>query len=227
MEGTEQGWVIETVVSPFHCLYQDALHFHTQSQPGAVGGRGEPAGTGGAAALLSSAEALVHQAAVELGRPELAELAADPPPPAPGRCLAAPARDRGRPGVHPPYDPGPPLAPVRRAAGARTSWAYPGPPRPDGPITARPGGRGYEPLEPHQVPPALAVPPTERSPYPAPACPATHTPCGPAISTPRAASSTPPSRPSTAASAAPATTSATARSRSASSTPAVSGERRD
>ncbi|MDR3633088.1 MAG: hypothetical protein P4L84_04575 [Isosphaeraceae bacterium] len=26
------GWVIETIVSPFHCLYQDALHFHTQSQ---------------------------------------------------------------------------------------------------------------------------------------------------------------------------------------------------
>src|SRR5512143_2800585 len=26
------GWVIETVVSPFHCLYQDALHFHTQSR---------------------------------------------------------------------------------------------------------------------------------------------------------------------------------------------------
>ena len=22
------GWLIETIVSPFHCLYQDALHFH-------------------------------------------------------------------------------------------------------------------------------------------------------------------------------------------------------
>jgi hypothetical protein len=26
------GWVIETEVSPFHCLYQDALHFHSQSR---------------------------------------------------------------------------------------------------------------------------------------------------------------------------------------------------
>ena len=25
------GWIIETVVSPFHCLYQDALEFHKQS----------------------------------------------------------------------------------------------------------------------------------------------------------------------------------------------------
>jgi len=25
-------WVLETTVSPFHCLYQDALHFHTQSR---------------------------------------------------------------------------------------------------------------------------------------------------------------------------------------------------
>ncbi|MGZ3486569.1 MAG: hypothetical protein ACXVBY_06850, partial [Isosphaeraceae bacterium] len=29
---TDLGWVIETVVSPFHCLYQDALYFHTQSR---------------------------------------------------------------------------------------------------------------------------------------------------------------------------------------------------
>ena len=28
----EKGWVIETVVCPFHCLYQDALSFHTQSR---------------------------------------------------------------------------------------------------------------------------------------------------------------------------------------------------
>ena len=29
---TDAGWVIETVVCPFHCLYQDALSFHTQSR---------------------------------------------------------------------------------------------------------------------------------------------------------------------------------------------------
>src|SRR5579871_5557832 len=26
------GWVIETIFSPFHCLYQDALFFHNQSR---------------------------------------------------------------------------------------------------------------------------------------------------------------------------------------------------
>ena len=28
----DADWVIETVVCPFHCLYQDALSFHTQSR---------------------------------------------------------------------------------------------------------------------------------------------------------------------------------------------------
>ena len=27
----DAGWIIETVVSPFHCFYQDALEFHKQS----------------------------------------------------------------------------------------------------------------------------------------------------------------------------------------------------
>ena len=31
-DAANAGWVIETVVSPFHCLYQDALSFHTQSR---------------------------------------------------------------------------------------------------------------------------------------------------------------------------------------------------
>ena len=68
---TELGWVVETVVSPFHCLYQDALHFHTQSR--LAQSEGEAGALARAALLLyvSTAEALVRQAAVELGRPEL------------------------------------------------------------------------------------------------------------------------------------------------------------
>src|SRR5262245_65931237 len=32
-DSSEQiGFVVETVISPFHCLYQDALAFHTQSR---------------------------------------------------------------------------------------------------------------------------------------------------------------------------------------------------
>src|SRR5271165_1626961 len=79
----EQGRVIETIVSPFHCLYQDALHFHTQSR--LAQSEGEAARLSRAALLLyiCSAEALVRQAAVELGRPELRGLLADPSRPLP------------------------------------------------------------------------------------------------------------------------------------------------
>src|SRR5271157_2592129 len=74
---------LETVVSPFHCLYQDGLHFHTQSR--LAQSEGEAARLARAALLLyvSSAEALVRQAAVELGRPELRGLLADPSRPLP------------------------------------------------------------------------------------------------------------------------------------------------
>src|SRR5271157_2540921 len=102
---TDPGWVIETVVSPFHCLYQDALYFHTQSR--LAQSEGEAARLARAALLLyvSSAEALVRQAAVELGRPELRGLLADPSRPLPlaeawgsGRLgSASKPRNSGRP----------------------------------------------------------------------------------------------------------------------------------
>ena len=38
------GWMIETEVSPFHCLYQDALHFHSQSRLAGRAPRGSRAG---------------------------------------------------------------------------------------------------------------------------------------------------------------------------------------
>src|SRR5690349_8456462 len=66
------GWVIETTVSPFHCLYQDALDFHKQSHLRLPRSESEASRLARAAFLLylASAEALVHQAAAELGRPE-------------------------------------------------------------------------------------------------------------------------------------------------------------
>ena len=201
------GWVIETVVSPFHCLYQDALHFHTQSQLWLARSEGESSRLARAALLLylASAEALVHQAAVELGRPELAKLAADPDRPLPladaWRLLPAIVAD-----VHAgPFDPSaPPWPQFAELLALRTSWAYPGPPatrrayyrspRRDAALRAARAAPGPAGARRAARPPALS---------PRPACRATPTRCGPAISTPPAASSTPPSRPSTAASAAP------------------------
>ncbi len=79
----DSGWVIETVVCPFHCLYQDALSFHTQSR--LARSESEASRLARAALLLyvSSAEALVHQAAVELGRAELRGMLVDPERPLP------------------------------------------------------------------------------------------------------------------------------------------------
>src|SRR4051812_36443111 len=74
------GWVIETVVSPFHCLYQDALDFHKQSHLRLARSEAEASRLARAAFLLylEAADALLHQAAVELGRPDLADFVASP-----------------------------------------------------------------------------------------------------------------------------------------------------
>src|SRR5215216_5958482 len=65
--------------------YQDPLHFHTQSQLRLARSESEASRLARGALLLylASAEALVHQAAVELGRPDLASLVADPARPLP------------------------------------------------------------------------------------------------------------------------------------------------
>jgi hypothetical protein len=155
-------WVIETEISPFHCLYQDALAFHTQSQKWLARSEGEASRLARASVLLylAAAEALVHQAAVELARPELAHLIADPARPLPladaWRLLPALVADG--PAAGSPLD-APPWPQFAELLALRTSWAYPGPPaqrrvyyrstHPDA---------SYEPLEPHQVPPGLAVP---------------------------------------------------------------------
>jgi len=155
----DAGWVIETVVSPFQCLYQDALHFHTQSR--LARSESEASRLARAALLLyvSSAEALVHQAAEELGRPELRRLLADSSRPLPlfevWRLLPAIVAQTGLPTR--PIDPeSPPWPQFAELLMLRTSWAYPGPASGRRAFyrSARRDG-DYEPLEVHQVPASL------------------------------------------------------------------------
>lgn len=155
------GWIIETIVSPFHCLYQDALEFHKQSHLRLSRSEAEASRLARAAFLLyvESAAALVHQAAVELGRPDLSGILADPEHP-----LAQEDVWRLLPGVlgegsiagHDPKTP--PWPQFAEVLALRDSWSYPGrstdrrayyhSPRKDG---------SYEPLQPHQAPPSLGL----------------------------------------------------------------------
>lgn len=155
----DPGWVIETVVSPFHCLYQDALHFHTQSR--LAYSEAEASRLARAALMLyvASAEALVRQAAVELGRPELRGLLADPSRPLPlaeaWRLLPAIVAD---PDVSTqPFNPEqPPWPQFAELLMLETSWVYPGPPSSRRAYYHSPRRDGdYEPMQPHQVPASL------------------------------------------------------------------------
>jgi hypothetical protein len=159
------GAIIETVVSPFHCLYQDALHFHTQSQLWLVRSEAEASRLARAALLLylASAEALVHQAAIELGPRDMASIVADPSRPLPladaWRLLPAIIMDRSPSAGA--FDPGlPPWPQFAELLDLRTAWSYPGP------ATARcayyvapRAGAAYEPMEPHHIPPGLDLAP--------------------------------------------------------------------
>lgn len=153
--------VIETIVSPFHCLYQDALAFHTQSRLARSEAEASRLARASLLLYVSSAEALVHQAAEELGRPELRGLLADPSRPLPlaeaWRLLPAiMAEPEGAPPARP-FDPEtPPWPQFAELLMLRTLWVYPG---------ASSGRRAYylaegpdgefEPLQVHQVPPHL------------------------------------------------------------------------
>ncbi len=155
----DPGWVIETVISPFHCLYQDALHFHTQSRLAYSEAEASRLARAAFMLYIASAEALVRQAAVELGRPELRGLLADPsrplPPAEAWRLLPAIVAEPGVPtaSFNPEQPPWPQFAELLML---ETSWVYPGPaaarrayyhsPRRDG---------DYEPMQPHQVPASL------------------------------------------------------------------------
>jgi hypothetical protein len=160
--GGGAGWIIETVVSPFHCLYQDALHFHSESRLRLTRSESEASRLARGALLLyvASAEALVHQAAVELGRPELSALVADPRRPLPladaWRLLPAVVSEGGAGASDPEAPPWPQFAEL---LALRTSWAHPGPaPRRRAYYRSPRKDAAYEPLQPHQVPPDLALP---------------------------------------------------------------------
>ena len=153
--------VLVTEVSPFHCLYQDALEFHSQSRLMLAKSVGSSSRLARAALLLyvASAEALVHQAASELGRPDLARLVADPARPLPlmDACRLLPAivgQGSGGPG-DPDSAPWPQLAEL---LALRSSWAYPGraADRRAYYRASAPGG-DFEPLQPHQVAPGSGV----------------------------------------------------------------------
>ncbi len=157
------GWVIETVISPFHCLYQDALHFHTQSQLRLQRSESEASRLARGALLLyvASAEAFVHQAAVELGRPELTKMIADPSRPLPladsWRLLPAIVADSPVGSIDLNSPPWPQFAEL---LALRSSWTYPGPTSTRRAYyrSARRDGV-YEPLEPRQVPAGMSITP--------------------------------------------------------------------
>jgi hypothetical protein len=159
------GWVIETVISPFHCLYQDALHFHSQSQLRLARSESEASRLARGALLLyiASAEALVHQAAAELGRPDLCALIADPARPLPladsWRLLPAIVADGPAGAADPELPPWPQFAEL---LSLRTSWTYPGPAEARRAYYRSPRrDAAYEPLEPHQIPPGLGLVPAD------------------------------------------------------------------
>ncbi|ADV62191.1 hypothetical protein Isop_1607 [Isosphaera pallida ATCC 43644] len=164
-EPEHRSLVLETVVSPFHCLYQDALFFHAESQLRQTRSELEASRLARAAFVLylSAAEALVHQAAVELGRPELWPMVADPSRPLPlAECWRLlPAIVAESPAANHRFDPtAPPWPQFSELLALRTAWAYPGPPparrayyrsRPDRPDE-------FEPMEPHEIPESLEIP---------------------------------------------------------------------
>lgn len=159
--GDDAARIVETIISPFHCLYSDALAFHTQSR---LARSEAEAGRLARASLLlyvSSAEALVHQAAEELGRPELRGLLADPSRPLPlaeaWRLLPAIVCDADGPISSRPFNPeAPPWPQFAELLMLRSSWAYPGGADGRRAYYRSDGATGeFEPLQVHQIPSRL------------------------------------------------------------------------
>jgi hypothetical protein len=155
----ENAWVIETVVSPFHCLYQDALAFHTQSR--LARSESDASRLARAALLLyvSSAEALVRQAAIELRPRDERVMLVDPNRPLPlveaWRLLPEMVAEPGA--AVPPFDPeSPPWPQFAELVSLRESWEYPGSAAERRAFYRSPRRDGdYEPLQPHEVPASL------------------------------------------------------------------------
>ncbi|WP_152052911.1 hypothetical protein [Tautonia marina] len=163
------GQVIETTVSPFHCLYQDALWLHTQSHLRLPRSESEASRLARASFLLylQAAEALVHQAAAELARPELVHLLTDPSRPIPlaeaWALLPALAAEERPPALEADRPPWPQFAEL---LALRDAWTYPGPPASRRAYyTASADGSGFEPIDPRHLPADLPLAPDQlRSP---------------------------------------------------------------
>jgi len=153
------GTLIETITSPFHCLYQDALHFHTQSR--LVQSESEASRQARAAFLLymTSAQALARQAAEELGRGEARTLLTNPDRPLGlldvWKALPGVVDAYGTPRAHDPQ--APPWPQLAELVALHDSWTHPGPPAQRAAYYRSPGpGREFEPLEPRNTPGPLA-----------------------------------------------------------------------
>lgn len=153
------GSIIETVVSPFHCLYQDALHFHTQSRLARSLAEASRQARASFLLYLASAEALARQAARELAKGEPQTLLIDP-----ARPLGLLDLWRTLPGIAAPNAPprrhDPLAAPWPQFAelvALQQSWTNPGP---ADARTAyyRAGGDGadFEPVDHRSLPVPLA-----------------------------------------------------------------------
>jgi len=152
--------VIMTEVSPFHCLYSDALDFHSQSRQMMAKSVGSASRLARASILLyiEAVESLIHQAAVELGRPDLAPLVGDATRPLPladaWKLLPAIVAD-GSVASDPEAPPWPQFAELLTL---RASWSYPGPAhKRRAYYRAAYPGADFEPLQPHQIPSGLSV----------------------------------------------------------------------
>lgn len=153
------AWIIETTVSPFHCLYQDALDFHKQSHLRLSRSEAEASRLARAALLLylESAEALIHQAAAELARPELGSLLTNPARPMPSMTVWTLLPSLiGASGV---FDSdAPPWPQLAELLALRAFWTFPGPAPHRKAYYHSPHRDGnYEPLELHQIPAGVAL----------------------------------------------------------------------
>jgi hypothetical protein len=155
--------ILVTEVNPFHRLYSDALEFHSQSRLMLARSEGSSSRLARAALLLyvASAEALVHQAAAELARPDLARLVADPSRPLPlvdaWRLLPA-IMGQGSGGSGDPESP--PWPQFAELLALRASWAYPGTPsNRRAYYRASRTGADFEPLQPHQLSDGIGITP--------------------------------------------------------------------
>jgi hypothetical protein len=155
--------ILVTEVNPFHCLYSDALEFHSQSRLMLARSEGASSRLARAALLLyvASAESLIHQAAAELARADLAKLVADPSRPLPlvdaWRLLPA-IIGAGSGGSGDPESP--PWPQFAELLALRTSWTYPGTAsNRRAYYRASRTGADFEPLQPHQITGGIGITP--------------------------------------------------------------------